>query len=98
MEKDKSFRLRVNAEDLERWRREARGKPLAEWIRGQCDRGDIAAVDSLLQRSEVIEEPIGKVYVPAAAVKRVAKCRHGKQRGDLCYKCDVKWGYPCLIE
>lgn len=94
---DTTFKLRINTEDLERWRREARGKYLAEWIRGKCNGGDIAAVDALLQRSEVIEEPTGKVYVPAP-VKRVEKCRHGKQRGELCYKCDVKWGYPCLIE
>lgn len=95
MDKDKSFRLRINAEDLERWRREARGKPLAEWIRGKCNRGDIADVDALLQGSEVIEEPTGKVYVPAA-VKRVEKCRHGKQKGELCYRCDAKWGYPVI--
>src|SRR5271166_1070332 len=75
MAQDKSFRLRLNAEDLQRWRREARGKSLAEWIREKCNQGDIAAVDAVMAGSEVIEEFTGEVYVSAAAPRR-AICEH----------------------
>jgi hypothetical protein len=68
---------------------------LAEWIRERCNAGDKAAVDAVMERSEVIEEPPGEVYVPAQ--KPIVKaCPHHKQKGELCYRCDPRWGFPVI--
>lgn len=43
--------------------------------------------------------PAGGAVLERAASKPIlTKCPHRKQKGELCYKCDQKWGFPCLIE
>ena len=72
---------------------------MAEWIREKCDRMDIEAVEAPMQQREAIEEPVRKVTAEQPVVgKSVGKCPHRKQKGELCYKCDPKWGFPCLME
>lgn len=51
----------------------------------------VQEVPPVVEPQKILEEPRHKEILAALQVR---KCPHGKQRGELCFKCDTKMGYP----
>lgn len=85
--------------DLREVKKRAGLVPLSTWIRNQ-----------LLQSEHHEDRPPKNVRRPRAvrvvqqradpvpAVARVDACAHGKQKSELCYKCDPRFGYPVIAK
>jgi hypothetical protein len=101
---DTTLKLRVTERAVERWKKAAveSGCTLSEWIRRRCDGGLV-----LGEKAEEVSKPQNvpfKADHPASERrgrvrygKAVAgKCPHHKERMELCYKCDPKFGNPVI--
>ena len=89
--------MRVRTEELERWRLAAKEAKLslAAWIRKQCQDGSIGP--GITKKSlQVLMEEIPLTQQWDTRHSQEAKCPHKKSHGDVCYKCDPKFGYPNL--
>lgn len=96
--------IRVEPKELGEWVRRAgeQGLSLSAWIRERCN-GEIPKAK---KRDGVAELPAdGGVCVVAgrtdspertAATLPSETCEHHKKRGEVCYKCDPKFGYPAI--
>ena len=90
---DTTWKLRVSAEELDKWKVEAErdGKLLSEWIREQCN---AACEDNRVPdvRPEVaIPVPARRELVTAVATppsgKPIKMCVHGTLKGYRCWRC-----------
>lgn len=123
-----SLTIRVDAEDLERWKAKSSGN-LSEWIRYHLNNAEQIEQGRIVRGDTPVEAPRGRHRGGArsrhsAAVKRdsdsgakvssagnlhstehspaeprvsaEAACPHRKRAGEVCYKCDPKFGYPVI--
>ena len=93
-------RARREGKLLAEWAREALLEGLAD--KSVLERGNISGVAQSGRapkpaRESVVEQPVATGHNGEAAGSNPApatKCPHHKQRGELCYKCDPKFGLP----
>ena len=122
MNKQETFKLRVESNELQEWKEKAlaHGLKVSEWVRRQCNANGTTdkdvqrpSEDRVLRRRNRAHKPdtgsVATIVVPTnefcahkdvptsqlvPTVKRM--CPHHHQRGELCYKCDSKFGQPAL--
>ncbi len=84
--------LRVDPEELGDWVRQSgeAGLSLSEWVRRRCNQKPIVSDKILREVRETTKAHIQQQVLLA----RTGKCPHHKMRGELCYKCDAKFGMP----
>jgi len=83
--------IRVESCDLESWQRTATkaGLTLSEWLRRTAN-ADVPGSNP--GRVDSAREPRFGKRAAEASVSH--QCIHKKERGELCYKCDPKFGNP----
>jgi len=103
-----SLTLRVDAEDLERWKAQSGGN-LSEWIRGTLNeaavenelaekrsrRNERATPDKRQDRGRQ-NDSLSDMAGGSSGSSNPGKCPHHKAKGELCYKCDQKFGNPVI--
>lgn len=95
----KPIQIRVDDSDLEDWTRKAgeADLSLSEWIRRKCNRESIVSDAVLRDVRETTKRHIQQQVLAERGVPEPGywdKCPHHKMRGELCYKCDPKFGMP----
>lgn len=99
---DAPVRLQVylEREDLQRITERARseGKLLSEWAREKLLAGveDNPGVRREAGAVRVAKRRIGSGPVAQGSAVATGSCPHHKRRGELCYKCDPKFGLPAI--
>ena len=102
------LKVYLDAKDLERLTGRAReaGALVGEYVRSLV-LDDLESLDALEaaedaaaakpQPIRVSREMLRDDAVPSPMARtRGACCPHGHERGEVCYKCDPKFGYPAL--
>jgi hypothetical protein len=92
---DTTIKLRVGTEELEVWRLAAKESKLSlsAWVRKQCQLGCIGV--GLTEKAlEILVENIPFTQQWDTRYSQETKCEHKKSHGEVCYKCDPKFGYP----
>ena len=94
----------LESSDLQRLTEQARseGKALVEWAR-ETLLGELENNSDVPRprRVRVAERGIGAPERPETLVSVASghgKCEHRKAKGELCYKCDPKFGLPAIEE
>lgn len=87
---EKRFEMRLPMEEFEEWRKNATasGQSLAAWIRERCGKEEKMKDVKQERGVQVVEES----FLPS----KPGKCPHGKMKGELCYKCDSRFGLPAI--
>jgi len=90
MAKETTFKLRVTGDEYEEWKGKAKasGQSLAAWIRERCGKEEKMKDVKQERGVQVVEES----FLPS----KPGKCPHGKMKGELCYKCDSRFGLPAI--
>ena len=89
---DTTIKIRVGTTELEMWKQNAKaaGISLSAWVRSRCS--PVLYVDAEHPTAVRLENAIRAVYAKPIEMK----CEHGKGPGEVCYKCDKKFGYPSV--
>lgn len=107
---DKMIKLRISADELKDWKFKAEmsGQTLSAWIRDTCNEPMITRIRGE-QATKILEKklPIApnspaptlqeyNDFRGTAALAGAECCSHRKRVGEVCYKCDPKFGYPVI--
>lgn len=95
-----SLTIRIDATDLERWKQAAtaEGLNLSEWMRRRCASNGVGVTELAepkRQKLSKLASSLPNTSVGAPELKP-GQCPHHKLRGELCYKCDPKFGNPAV--
>ena len=91
---DMKIAVILNAHEYAQVRKQAGLVPLSAYFR------NLALGDrSVLEHGSITEQKEAHNVQPKSAraeEKTSADCPHHKRKGELCYKCDPKFGYPAI--
>lgn len=96
--------FRFDNTDVDTWRKMAKegGFTLSEWIRRRCNRVEVARPGVTAENENRVHEAVRKARGVGVAERGtsapVGACEHRKREGELCYKCDAKFGRPTIGE
>lgn len=84
----------LDAAELAEWQRKAGKGGLSAWIRGRCNEGASSAErqDSGWKGDSLPD----LARRPSRSSDSAGICPHHKQRGELCYRCDYRFGNPVI--
>jgi hypothetical protein len=79
-----------------------RGIPVSKLVREKLFQTEPAPGAEPKRKTSGAEAPAlpgprsGEMMEVRAAAPQDGRCEHGKRTGELCYKCDERFGYPAI--